>query len=164
MLDRGNVEEWPVRSFRGGDEFPFEGALKQLEHQGFQWDRFQALFPFGYLGIREGQYVRLVEAALRSINDVSEQSLFMDLLDLQWCAYLEQLRVMASFSKDEDAYLGEIHLADARLQIGSNIRNQFELPEKNLRRLMMSVGADDTLADLLTLGISIAPNRRTKFR
>jgi hypothetical protein len=153
-----------VRRFQGEGEFSFERALRQIEQQGFRWDRFQALFPFGYLGIREGEYVQLVEAALRSMSDTAEQSHFMDLLDMQWCTYLEQLWGQASFSNDENAYVGEMHFADARLQIGSNIRREYNLPKKDLRHVMLSVGGDDTLADLLTLGISVSPNRRTKFR
>lgn len=153
-----------MRRFQGESEFSFERALRHIEQQGFRWDRFQALFPFGYLGIREGEYAQLVEAALRSIDDVSEQSLFMDLLDLQWCTYLEQLWAMASFSNEEDAYIGERYCVNARLQIDSNIRGDFDLPKKDLRHVMMSVGGDDTLADLLALGISVSPNRRTKFR
>ena len=153
-----------MRSLQGDGQFSFEGALSQIEHQGFQWDRFQAFFPFGYLGIREGQYSQLVEAALRSMSDGRERSLLMDLLDLQWCTYLEQLWAMASVSKEADAYVGEMHFVDARLQLGSNIRREFNLPKKDLRHLMMSMGGDDTLADLLTLGISASPNRRTTFR
>jgi hypothetical protein len=153
-----------VRRFQGESEFSFERALRHIEQQGFRWDRFQALFPFGYLGIREGEYVQLVEAALRSISDAAEQSHFMDLLDMQWCTYLEQLWAMSSHSDEENAYVGEMHFADARLQIGSNIRRDFNLPQKDLRHVMMSIGGDDTLADLLTLGISVSPNRRTKFR
>jgi hypothetical protein len=157
-------EKSRVRRFLDDDQFSFERALRELEHQGLRWERFQALFPFGFLGIREGEYVQLVEAALRSISDAAEQSHFMDLLDMQWCTYLEQLWAMSSHSDEEDAYVGEMHFADARLQIGSNIRRDFDLPQKDLRKLMLSVGGDDTLADLLTLGISISPNRRTKFR
>lgn len=153
-----------MRRYQEDDQFSFERALRELEHQGLRWERFQALFPFGFLRIREGEYVQLVEAALRSISDAAEQSHFMDLLDMQWCTYLEQLWAMSSYTDEEDAYVGEMHFADARLQLGSNIRRDFNLPGKDLRKLMMSVGGDDTLADLLTLGISISPNRRTKFR
>lgn len=153
-----------MRRYQDDDQFSFERALRELEHQGLRWERFQALFPFGFLGIREGEYVQLVEAALRSISDAAEQSHFMDLLDMQWCTYLEQLWAMSSHSDEEDAYVGEMHFADARLQIGSNIRRDFDLQQKDFRKLMLSVGRDDTLADLLTLGISISPNRRTKFR
>lgn len=153
-----------MRRYQDDDQFSFDRALRELEHQGLRWERFQALFPFGFLGIREGEYVQLVEAALRSISDAAEQSHFMDLLDMQWCTYLEQLWAMSSFSNDEDRFVGESEGVNARLQIGSHIRRDFNLPQKDLRKLMMSVGGDDTLADLLTLGISISPNRRTKFR
>jgi hypothetical protein len=61
-------------------------------------------------------------------------------------------------------WLGESERVNARLQIGSNIRSEYNLPQKDLRNMMLSIGGDDTLADLLTLGISISPNRRTKFR
>jgi hypothetical protein len=153
-----------VRRFSDDDQFSLERALRELEHLGFRWERFQALFPFGFLGIREGEYVQLVEAALRSIRDTAEQSHFMDLLDMQWCTFLEQLWAMSRYSNEENAHVGEMHFVDVRLQIGSNIRRDFNLPQKDLRHAMLSVGGDDTLADLLTLGISISPNRRTKFR
>jgi hypothetical protein len=153
-----------VRRFQGESEFSLERAMRELEHQGLRWERFQALFPFGFLGLREGEYVQLVEAALRSISDTAEQSHLMDLLDMQWCTYLEQLWAMSSFSNDETRFAGESERVNARLQIGSNIRREFNLPKKDLRHVMLSVGGDDTLADLLTLGISISPNRRTKFR
>lgn len=153
-----------MRRYQEDDQFSFERALRELEHQGLRWERFQALFPFGFLGLREGEYVQLVEAALRSISDAAEQSHFMDLLDMQWCAYLEQLWAMSSFSNGEDRFAGESEGVNARLQIGSNIRRQYNLPRKDLRHVMLSIGGDDTLAELLTLGISISPNRRTKFR
>ena len=153
-----------MRRYQDDDQFSFERALRALAHQGLRWERFQALFPFGFLGLREGEYVQLVEAALRSISDTAEQSDFMDLLDMQWCTYLEQLWAMSSFSNDESRFAGESERVNARLQIGSNIRRQYNLPKKDLRHVMLSIGGDDTLADLLTLGISISPNRRTKFR
>ena len=153
-----------MRRFLEDNQFSLERALRELEHQGIRWERFQALFPFGFLGLREGEYVELVEAALRSISDTAEQSHFMDLLDMQWCTYLEQSWAMSSFSNDESRFAGDSERVNARLQIGSNIRRDFNLPQKDLRHVMLSVGGDDTLADLLTLGIAISPNRRTAFR
>ena len=67
----------------------------------------------------------------------------MDLLDLQWVAFVQQLW----FIGDETGVpeVGKNHFAVARLQINANIRIERGLPERNMLREMMRIEYCDVL-------------------
>jgi len=43
-----------------------------LKEKGFRWEGFREIFPFGFLAIREGEYVQLVNEALDSLSKADE--------------------------------------------------------------------------------------------
>jgi hypothetical protein len=129
------------------EEFFFEEAIKTVKDKGFHWKNFRDIFPFGFLGFSEGEYARLVNAALDSLPNDRERAVLLDLLDAQWCAYVEQLWIAHEFGGDPQCFVGECHFALARLQISTNIRGARGLPEKNGRNAMMTIGRDETLLD-----------------
>ena len=131
----------------GIEEEFLEEALRRIGDKGFRWEDFRETFPFGFLGLREGAYERLVNAALESLPDDRERAVLLDLLDAQWCVYIEQLWIAHEFGDDPQRFMGDNHFALARLQIDSNIRWARGLPDKDGRRAMMGIGRDETLMD-----------------
>jgi hypothetical protein len=84
--------------------FSLDEAKYTIESEGFDFTQLQALFPFGFLGIREGEYVELVEMALDSLTTPDDQTLLMDLLDMQWYVYCEQLGFASDRSDDSNSF------------------------------------------------------------
>ena len=75
----------------------------------------------------------------------SQHALIMDLLDLQWVAFVQQLW----FIRDETGFVQERnHSAVARLQIDSNIRWERGLPPRNMAQEMHDIGYCDLLVIL----------------
>jgi hypothetical protein len=138
------------------ESFSLEEALKKINHKGFCWEEFREIFPFGFLGLREGEYARLVEAALESLPTDRERIVLLDLLDAQWCAYVEQLWIAHEFGGNPNRFVGENHFALARLQISENIRSTRGFPDKNGRRAMLEIGRDETLTDRIVRTRSMA--------
>jgi hypothetical protein len=127
--------------------FSLEKALAQLKEFGFRWENFHEVFPFGYLDIREGEYYQLVMKVLDHLPSDDQRTLLLDLLDAQWCVFVEQLWIAHELGGDPERFAGENHFALARLQIDSNIRGERHLPPKDGRRAMMSLGENETLLD-----------------
>lgn len=132
------------------DPLWFTRTLDCLRKDGFRWENFRDIFPFGFLGIREGQYVQIVNETLDLLVNDTERALLLDLLDAQWCVYIEQLWIAHECGDDPQRFAGEGHFALARLQIGSNIRRERGLPQKDGRRAMMSLGKH-TLLDRMVI-------------
>lgn len=116
------------------DRFSFARKMDSLKEDGFRWEDFREIFLFGFLDIREGEYVQLVYAVLDSLPHDKEQALLLDLLNAHWCVYVEQLWIPHECGGDPQRFAGENHFALARLQIGCNIRFERGLPEKDGRR------------------------------
>jgi hypothetical protein len=126
----------------------------------FSWPAFQRFFPFGDLSPTEGEYERRVLDALESLPTTEERNLLMDLLDTQWCVYLEQLWVQCDRAgSDEHRPVGQAHFAAARLQINSNIRSDCGLVRKDARRAMLALPRGEML--LLRI-LSLAAGRMGK--
>lgn len=133
--------------------YDYPSILASILEHGFRWREFSRIFPFGFLGIREGEYLELVNAALDSMSCHEERQLLIDILDAQWCVYVEQLWAGHQFSKADEADMGENHFALARLQIGETIRKQRGYRIKSGRRVMNSlIGKTDTLLDRMQSG------------
>ena len=133
----------------------FERTLAAIREDGFDWEEFQDIFPFSFLDIGEGEYVQLVNAVLDQLPDDVERTVLLNLLDIQWNVYVEQLWVAHEFGNDPKRFAGESHFALARLQIDSNIRLERGLPRKDGRRAMMNLGKQETLKDrMLVTGSS----------
>lgn len=103
----------------------------------FDWQSFWRCFPFGDLSLREKDYADSVETVLESISTL-ERAVLLDLLDLQWVAYVEQLSILASYSLSGDAS-GKAEFAFARLQINENLRSRFRIPPRRLRGALLNI-------------------------
>lgn len=108
----------------------------------FDLDDFASAFPYGFLGEREGEYVNRVEAYLSKLP-AEKQSLVIDLLDLQWLSYVQQLWLISDETGNEDP--GRVHFVLARMQINSNIRRDHGLPHRNIRDALYRFSFKDVL-------------------
>ena len=52
----------------------FENSLKSIQANGFDWALFREYFPFGDISLREGNYEKLVTAALDALSHHDERS------------------------------------------------------------------------------------------
>ena len=134
------------------NNFSFPERLQEVKNKGFSWPDLERFFPFGFLGMREGEYIQIINAVLDALPDQKQRSLLLDFIDAQWCLFIEQKWIAREFSADENLFLVENHQALARLQIGSNIRSQKNLICKDGRRAMMSLKSDETLFDRIIKG------------
>jgi hypothetical protein len=128
-------------------DFSFRQTLASIAAKGFAWEQFPDVFPFGFLDIREGEYVQLVDQVLDSLPTDQERMSLLDLLDAQWCVYLEQLSFQERFGHDTKGFEGEMHFASARLQLDSYIRLERSLQHKDPGGAMLRVGREETLLD-----------------
>lgn len=127
----------------------YDSALRSLEQDGFRWERLQDYFPFGDVALREGNYQRLVQAALAAIKSPVEQQLLLDLLDAQACVFTEQVWVaneMAEKSGAPKPFSVEAHFSTAWLQINSNLRFENSLEPRDTRAAMLKLQPQETLA------------------
>ena len=132
------------------DRFAFDQTIETIRANGFAWAQFRDVFPFGFLGIREGQYQQLLDVVLDCLPTDDDRSLLLDLLDAQWCIFIEQLWIAHERTGNPELFAGEVHFALARLQMSSNIRHARQLPEKDGRRAMLSMTRHETLLDRIT--------------
>ena len=113
-----------------------------MEDKKVTIDEFTKEFSYGFLGEREGEYVERVANFLNKYSE-PQHALIMDLLDLQWVAFVQQLWFIGEETGSPDA--GKNHFAVARLQINANIRAERGLPDRNMRREMMRIEYCDVL-------------------
>ena len=115
-----------------------------MEDKKVTIDEFTKEFSYGFLGVREreGEYVERVANFLNKYSE-PQHALIMDLLDLQWVAYVQQLWFIGDETGSPD--VGKNHFALARLQINANIRAERGLPDRNMRNEMMRVEYCDVL-------------------
>ena len=89
----------------------------------------------------------MLNAVLDALPDDRQRALLLDLVDTQWCVFIEQKWIAREFNSDPNLFLGVNHFALARLQIGSSMRAERNLGHKDGRRAMMSLNPDETLFD-----------------
>ena len=126
-----------------------ERAIRALKDNGFQWHQLRSYFPFGFLNQREGEYVSLLRAALSALSSGREQELLLDLLDTQWCAFIEQCWVA---NEEGDEPVTRAEPAFARIQINQSARSEFNLPRKPVREALMGLEKGDTLLKRIMRG------------
>ena len=111
-------------------DYSTERVINALEDFGFQWGQLQNYFPFGFVDQREGEYVSILRAVLSALPNLREQEQLLDLLDTQWCAFIEQCWVAI---ENGDASVIHAEPAFARIQINQSARSDFNLPRKPAR-------------------------------
>jgi hypothetical protein len=126
----------------------YELAVKHLDENGFTWEKFRELFPFGDISLREGNFQRLVLKVLDFIEGTKEKTLLLDLLDTQNCVFLEQVWIQGEKSAGEDKPFSVYgHFISAQLQITSNIRREQGLKKRDPRAVMLKLPESELLLD-----------------
>ena len=124
----------------------YNESMACLETEGFVWGRFPEYFPFGNIGLGEGNYQRLVERALSLLDNPDQQAVQLSLLDAQTCVRLAQIWVQGE-QNPADALPVHGHILSAWLQINSNIRFALGLPDRDSRGAMLALSRGEMLAD-----------------
>jgi hypothetical protein len=126
-----------------GQIMEFSESMHYIEKRGFRWDRFGDIFPFGPRIHSEGQWEKLVTAAVKSIRIPVDQELLLDLIDAQLCVYGERCdAINQKLCEDEygdGPFVGEIEFSANMMQINSNIRSGLGLQSKDGRRAMLKL-------------------------
>jgi hypothetical protein len=134
--------------FRSGAD-----ALASVERDGFDWKLLREYFPFTDSWLSEGQYDKLVSACLRSIDEPDDQVAMLDMLDLQYAVFLEQVAVqerMLGHEDDEEASpiaFGERVMA--YLQINHNHRPDFGVGYRSARSALLETPPGHLIRRLL---------------
>jgi hypothetical protein len=129
----------------------YEDSMHAIQAKGFDWALFREYFPFGDISLREGNYQKLVTAALEALSPHEERARLIALLDAQAAVFLEQAYVQneaiekSNPNTDSDGL--DAHFASAWIQINSNLSDLYELPRRQLRSVMLDLGKNETLAD-----------------
>ena len=118
-----------------GQVIRFSKSMQYIEERGFRWERFGDIFPFGPRIHSEGEWQRLVTAAVKSIESVADRILLLDLIDAQLCVYGERCEAISKkFPEDEWAdrpLIGDLEFTANMLQINSGICMQMGLQPKD---------------------------------
>jgi len=128
----------------------FEDSMESIQKNGFDWGQFREYFPFGDISLREGNYQRIVTAALEALSAQKERAQLMALLDAQAAVFLEQAYVQNEAKEKLNLNIEQgaaTHFASAWLQINSNLSMQYKLPRRQMRTLMLELDKDKSLAD-----------------
>lgn len=128
----------------------YETSMRSIADEGFHCDRFREYFPFGYLDLREGNYLRLATAVLENLPDAPDQETFLALLDAQAAVFLEQVWVQneqVQRTGSNAPFKIEGHFASAWLQINDNLRRTYGLPTRSTRAALLELQPTETIAD-----------------
>ncbi len=129
----------------------YEDSMHAIQAKGFNWALFREYFPFGDISLREGNYQKLLTAALEALPQHDDRIQLIALLDAQAAVFLEQVFVQNEAlekldpNREHDGL--NAHFASAWIQINSNVCNHYGLPRRQLRSVMLELGKNETLAD-----------------
>lgn len=118
----------PANRFTGFGEPTFrhpQEAIAAIERDGFNWRLVREYFRFTDDWLSEGEYNRLLGLALASIGDDEGRKILLDMLDLQYSVFLEQVALqekMLKHTEDDRESVAFGERVMAYLQINSNHR------------------------------------------
>lgn len=141
-----------------------EDAMKAIEQDGFSWRLVREYFRFTDDWLSEGEYGKMLDLALASIQSDEERNVLLDMLDLQYAVFLEQVALqeqmlgMAACDEDSVAF-GERVMA--YLQINSNSRPGANWSRKSARSALLEIPPGTLILRLL--GESAAPATRDRI-
>ena len=138
-----------------------EEAMKAIEQDGFSWRLVREYFRFNDDWLSEGEYGKMLDLALASIASDEERKVLLDMLDLQYAVFLEQValqeQMLGEAACDEDSVaFGERVMA--YLQINSNNRHGANRSRKSARSALFEIPPGALISRLL--GETAAPATR----
>jgi hypothetical protein len=134
--------------FRSGAD-----AIASVERDGFDWKLLREYFRFNDSWLSEGQYDTLVSACLRSIDAPDDQHALIDMLDLQYAVFLEQVavqqRMLGHVDDDEASPIAFGERVMAYLQINHNHRPDFGIGYRSARSALLETPPGHLIQRLL---------------
>ena len=131
----------------------YKDSLDSIQTKGFDWALFRNYFPFGDISLREGNYQRLLEAALNTLSLSEEQTQLIAMLDAQAAVFWEQAIIQNEALEKLNIEVTSVdaHIAAAWIQINSNLSRKYKLPHRDLGSIIFELGQQDFLADKLSI-------------
>ena len=131
----------------------YKECLESIQTNGFEWALFRNYFPFGDISLGEGNYQRLVETSLKALSFQEEQTQLIAMLDAQAAIFWEQAFIQNEALEKLNIEVNGIdaHIAASWIQINSNLSMQYQLPRRDLRKVLLELRAKDFLADKLCM-------------
>ena len=140
-----------------------DAALESIQKDGFDWRLVREYFRFTDDWMSEGEYDELLAAALASIADDAGKDVLLDMLDLQYAIFLEQValqkRMIGKVAYEEKSVaFGERVMA--YLEINSQYRPSSIDFRKSARTALFEIEPGQLIQRLL--GGSQAPEPRRR--
>ena len=125
----------------------FEESIAELETRGFSWNRFRDYFPFGDISLREGNFQKLLTRVLETLATDADKQILLDLVDTQNAVFLEQVWVQneKADSPEDRSFDAFGHFITAQLQITGNLRTTLNFSPRDIRRVMLNLGSEESL-------------------
>ena len=95
-------------------------ALEAIQKDGFDWRLVREYFRFTDDWMSEGEYDELLAAALASIADAAGKDVLLDMLDLQYAIFLEQVAL-------QERMIGKVACEEKSVAFGERIMAYLEL-------------------------------------
>jgi hypothetical protein len=137
--------------------------LESIQKNGFDWRLIREYFLFTDDWLSEGQYDELLATALVSINDDTGKDVLLDMLDLQYAIFLEQVALQEKMigevaCEEKSVAFGERVMA--YLQINSNNRPASSYFRKSARTALFEIRPGQMIQRLLGESEAQEPRRR----
>lgn len=95
-------------------------ALEAIQKDGFDWRLIREYFRFTDDWMSEGEYDELLSAALASIADDAGKDVLLDMLDLQYAIFLEQVAL-------QKRMIGKVACEEKSVAFGERVMAYLEL-------------------------------------
>ena len=139
-------------------------ALEAIQKDGFDWRLIREYFRFTDNWLSEGEYYELLAAALASIADDAGKDVLLDMLDLQYAIFLEQValqkRMIGKVACEEQSVAFSERVM-AYLELNSQYRPSSTEFRKSARTALLEIRPGQMIHRLL--GGSEAPEPRRRI-
>ncbi len=107
-----------------GHFFNPDEALETIKKDGFDWRLVREYFRFTDDWMSEGQYGKLLEMALASINNDTGKDVLLDMLDLQYAIFLEQVAL-------QERMIGKVACEEKSVAFGERVMAYLQINSNN---------------------------------
>ncbi len=117
-----------------------EDAMAALEKEGFDWRLVREYFRFTDDWLSEGQYGKMLDMALASLQNDEDRNVLLDMLDLEYAVFLEQVALqerMLGPAVCEEESVAFSERVMAYLQINANNRPSSTVFSKSARTVLL---------------------------
>ena len=129
-----------------------EEAMASIEKDGFNWRLVREYFRFTDNWLSEGQYGKLLDLALNSIGHDEGRNVLLDMLDLEYAVFLEQVALQERMLGRDACDVERVAFGDrvmAYLQCNANYRPASGLFRKSARSALFEIPPGTLIRRLL---------------